>query len=437
MSEPTVGRLRETVTASRAWHGRALALVLPVTTMAPALGVLGTPARVLVAATAGWAVLRAPARLRELQVGLLLGLVLLLSAEALGAPTLGHGLVRLLNWLMFVPLVFLRFDARVARLLGASLLLACWLQVVGVALQATGRLRGTWGGLLVSGSLFDPTNRTLLTRYTGFLGNPNDLGLLLCLGVVVALVGLVTREYGRRSVLLLSGACFTWVLFLTGSRGAIVGLVVGIAVVVVLLRPKHAVAVAVGGVAVGIVPVLTSDAVRRVVDSIGAIVAGRDASASFRSNLWAEQLRVNDRWLLGNGFSGYVEGSPGDGAVTGTVDNAWLKLLLEAGLVGCAVLALLLLAFLVPLLTTRRAATPFASTVAVVVSACLVMVVWRSLSADLLDINPWNAVLWILLGLAGGLARTARTPYHSLDVQGVVVPAQRLSTSLPVGGGIR
>ncbi len=402
---PTVTAQPDSGPRPSVWRDRSLAAVLPVTSVAPALGGLGTPLRVAVAVAVAVVVLREPARPRPLQVGLLTLLVLVLTADAIGAPTAAYGVVRLLNWLMFVPLALLHVDARTVRLLGVSLLVTCWVQMVGVALQLVGAFRGTWGGLVVSGSAADPADRTLLTRYTGFVGNPNDLGLLLGLGLVVCLVGLVTRAYGRRLVHLSSLAAFTWGLFLTGSRGAILGLVVGVLVVVVLLRPRHATRVAVAGVLIGSVPALTSDGVRHVLASIGAIGAGQDASAASRSSLWRDQLRVNDQWLFGNGFGGYVGGPVTAGTTTGTLDNAWLKLLLEAGVVGCALLALLILSFAVPVLRSRRSLGPVPSVTALVVLAALAMLVWRSLSADLLDVNPWNAVLWMLLGLAAAHAR--------------------------------
>ncbi|WP_199424941.1 O-antigen ligase family protein [Actinotalea solisilvae] len=410
---------------------RALFLVLPVTTVAPALGPAGTPLRVLVAVAVAALVLKAPARLRPGTAGVLIVFVLLLMAEALGAPSLEYGMVRLLNWVMFVPLLFVRGDDRTLRVLCASLLVACWIQLAGVALQHTGYIRGTWGGLVVSGSVLDAEGRTLLTRYTGFLGNPNDLGLLLGLGVMVCLIGLVSRVYARRAGIVVSLAAFTWGLFVTGSRGAILGLVVGLVVVVALLRPRHAAAVTVVGALVGVVPVLTSDSVRRVIDSIGSILGGRDASASFRSTLWREQLRVNDAWFFGNGFGGYVAGSPTtSGTTTGTIDNAWLKLLLEAGLAGCVLLAGLVLSVVVPLLRARREGNDVTSVGRVLVTAGLAMVLWRSLSADLLDVNPWNAILWLMLGLGSSLAR----PVDVLRIGTAVgVKHGRVATEVPKG----
>jgi O-antigen ligase len=81
-----------------------------------------------------------------------------------------------------------------------------------------------------------------------------------------------------------------------------------------------------------------------------------------------------------------------------TVDNGWLKLFLEEGLVGLGLFVAVYAAALWRSFSARRTALGLAT------GALLVALGSRALSADVLDINPWNFVLWLLVGLALGTA---------------------------------
>ncbi|WP_127129584.1 O-antigen ligase [Georgenia sp. SYP-B2076] len=394
----------------------AVSLILPVTTLAPAVGPLGTGARLLLAVVVAACVLHRPGRLRIPQALLLLLFVALLLALAVGAPSPAYGAARLVNWVMFVPLVFLGSGRGHLRAVGRSLFLTCWLQVGGVLLQLAGLLGGTWGGLLTSGTTHDPSRHNWLTRYTGFLGNPNDLGLLLSLGAMLCVLAVAmgssrgTLPVGRTFVMLISAGVFVLGVFLSGSRGAILGLVIGVVVSMAFLSGRQRLVVGCfAGAATALV--LTDDgAFRRVVGSVGEIVAGEDSSAASRAAQWLDRLGAGGPWFVGDGFGGYArnavltrDGVGIDTAVhqSATVDNSWLKLYLEGGVLGVTILALLLCALILPVVT-RHVEDRLAAAVVVTSAA---MLVWRSLSVDVLDINPWNAVIWLLAGLAVGLVR--------------------------------
>lgn len=387
-------------------------LILPVTTLAPSFGALGTPARFLLALAAGVVVLHRPARLQVPNAMLFTAFVLILSAQAVGAPYLGYGLTRLANWVMFMPLLFIGGGVERLLIVGRSLFVTCWVQVGGVLLQLTGQLGGTWGGLLTSGSYADPAQRNWLTRFTGFVGNPNDLGLLLSLGVMMCVLSVAMGVLSHKTILLGSAGVFVWVIFLTGSRGAILGLVIGMIVSLAFLSGRQRVLVSTISALAGALILTRSGAFSIVVNSIGEIFAGQDASASFRTSLWHDRLSLDHSWLFGGGFGAYagraITGSGGlgvDQAVqeSTTIDNGWLKLFLEGGGLAVTALALLLLSILASALTkhVRASVNPLATSV---VFTSMTMILWRSLSADLFDINPWNAVIWLNGGLAVGLA---------------------------------
>ena len=316
---------------------------------------------------------------------------------------------------MFASLAFLSWTDARAALLARSLVATCWIQLVGVALQASGRRSGTWGGLLTNGTTSDPEVHNWLTRYTGFLGNPNDLGLLFGLGALLCLVAVAMGVTAHRFLTLVSVGVFLLGVFLTGSRGAILGLVVGLVAASFFIGGRQRLVLGALSVVAAAYFVSRTGAFRLVLDSIWSIFTGQDDSAGLRSGLWAEQLRINDSWWFGNGFGGYlgsgVQAGEGFGVDAGflrsaTIDNGWLKLLLEAGFVGVAIFALLLLSFLSPLLSRQARRRENALSIAVVVT-CAVVILWRSLSADIFDINPWNAVLWLTMGAAARSADLA------------------------------
>jgi hypothetical protein len=391
-------------------------LIIPVTTLAPSFGTAGTTIRFALAAAVAIVVLRRPICLPAAQVVLLTTFVLILIALAAGAPSLGYGVTRLLNWVMFLPLLFIGAAPERLRLIAKSLIFTCCIHMSGVLLQLTGHLGATWGGLLTSGSHYDPSQQNQLTRYTGFLGNPNDLGLLLSLGAMVCVLTVAMAVSTRKTVLLAMAGVFIWGVFLTGSRGAILGLVVGMLASLIFLGMRQRLIVSIVSI-LGVWLLLTQGgAFGLVTDSIGSIVAGQDASASFRSNLWTDRVSANGPWLFGSGFGGYagntLKGTGGlgvDAAVqqSMTIDNGWLKLFLEGGVLAVAVLTLLLISILVPLLAKHIRAGPNALAVGTAF-CCMAMILWRSLSTDLLDINPWNAIIWLSAGIAVDLASSPR-----------------------------
>ena len=293
------------------------------------------------------------------------------------------------------------------------------MQIGGVLLQLTGHRGGTWGGLLTSGSYPDPTQRNWLTRFTGFVGNPNDLGLLLSLGAVMCVLTVAMGVSSRKTILLVSAGVFVWGVFLAGSRGAILGLVIGMVASLIFLSGRQRLIVSTISALAGALLLTRGGAFSIVVDSIGAIFDGQDASAGFRSNLWNDRLSLDNSWLFGDGFGGYASsaitrsgGLGVDQAVqrSMTIDNGWLKLFLEGGGLTVTVLTLLVISILASVLTkhVRASMNPLATSV---VFISMTMILWRSLSADLFDINPWNAVIWLNGGLAVGLA--AQPAKHS------------------------
>jgi uncharacterized membrane protein len=113
--------------------------------------------------------------------------------------------------------------------------------------------------------------------------------------------------------------------------------------------------------------------------------------------------------LFGAGYGGYAESGrlkrfdlanqkARQRALIGvTVDNGWLKLFLEEGLLGLGLFLAIFSAALWRSFSARRGAE---RVLALTTGAVLVALGVRALSADVLDINPWNFLIWLLVGLA-------------------------------------
>jgi O-Antigen ligase len=395
--------------------GWLYAVIIFATCSAPALGAAGLLVRVALASLAAIAFLHNLPREhrgrfpRFVTFGLAL-LVVSLVGSALTAPSYGFGVARLVNWTMFIPLIFLAYYRPDVRGVAFGIVASSVFQMLGVGLQFTGILGGSWGGLIISGSSYNPDTSVWLTRYTGFVLNPNNLALILVLGVVTLATALFAEIPARLKFLCLCLiGLFVFGIVLSGSRGGIVALVLGLLVVFTAVGARGLAFGTFAGVAVAITVQMSSwDGLSRVLGSFVQIIGGTDTSANQRNALWIERLGSVDTssLLLGGGFGGYDPSlfahqsgfniDPGL-ARQATIDNGWIKLLLESGLVGVSGLAIVLL---VAIWTGLFKARSGQRLVGLGAGAALAAMTWRSISVDMLDQNPWNAILFLTAGIA-------------------------------------
>jgi O-antigen ligase len=143
----------------------------------------------------------------------------------------------------------------------------------------------------------------------------------------------------------------------------------------------------------------------RTVGSFIQMGDGRDASVNERTQRWKTALGLRTAPLLGSGYGGYATNAIDGFSVAGrqdayrsaTVDNSWLKLWLEEGIVGVLLLAALLAS---ALRTVWRGARRTRDVTAIAAGGFLIALLVRSTSVDLFDINPWNFAIWLALGIA-------------------------------------
>jgi O-antigen ligase len=336
----------------------------------------------------------------------------------LGSPDASYSVLRLANWLMFVPYAFLAYDERAFRVAAKAAVLSALVVFGGLLLQQAGLIGGAWGGLQIGGSHSAPI---YATRYTSFLLNPNDLALFMFgVAVVAAIVATFgTTHWPSRLLLGLVVLAAGVAVLASNSRGAFLS----VPLVLVYLfaagarRQVTIAIVAVGLAAIFVIPTLpvARSATRGISDSLTAIVTGSDTSARDRQAVWQERLDAAGNPVIGSGYGTYGGASAfTDDALRNrqqllrslTVDNSWLKMLLESGIVGVLLMGAVLVAWIVN--TARAARSPRLKATALSLGALGVLLLFRSFSVDVLDINPWNFFLWLLFGMTASLAALAR-----------------------------
>lgn len=397
------------------------------TTVAPSLGGVGSVIRtalaVLVATVVANLYLRR--RRRHSEIGLpavaLTGLTLLgaaLTISLLGAPSFFYGVTRGINWIMYVPLMFLSFRRPSMSGVAFGIVAASAIQMLGVFLQVVGMMGGTWGGLLTSGTTYNPLTSTWLTRFTGFVLNPNNLALILALGSIVMTATLFGKS-NLRAKFVCVALLFLFVagIVMSGSRGGLIALVLGLAVVSCGSGWRGCLF---GSVALSAAVLTTTHSrwggLTEVMQSLAQIASGTDLSASQRNAVWIERLSsvsATDLYL-GVGFGGYDGALFADqttfnvsvaAARAATVDSAWIKLVLESGMLGAVGIALIYLSALSTVFATR----PGHKLVCLGLTGALLALLWRSLSVDMLDQNPWNAILFLIMGSIFAVRRPSAT----------------------------
>jgi O-antigen ligase len=268
-------------------------------------------------------------------------------------------------------------------------------------------------------------------RVAAFLVNPNMLGAVLAMGVPLPLLFTI-RAHGTRGRLgwgLLSLVLVLALLY-TFSRGAWLGLGVAILAVGVMVDWRAPVALLLCCLlAYGTALVLP----RHVLDpdpgdvgfDLGAATLGRFGALSGGTDLRLRFVQnatpiIADHTLLGAGpgrYGGAVAwrfGTPLSEEYTAgavprdrTVDNFWLHLVVEFGLLGVTLFAAALAAATWQLLRTARRAGGELRVLLASAAAMAVVVAVDSLTEMLLEGNTTSLATWFFLGLGSVLAGAA------------------------------
>jgi O-antigen ligase len=355
-----------------------------------------------------------PRRDRPLSRGGLLVVVFalyqLVAFAAEGASS--YGFLRLINWVMFIPLVFIRFDSKAVKYVFGSVLFAALVLFAGILLQRAHIFGGVWGGEAIG----EHQNLHYTQRYTSFLQNPNDLGLfMLCTGVVAYIYSLQTFAPIRGRI---AGIAFSllaiYSMSLASSRGAFLALPLVLCFLFIMgSRRALLVALALAVIAVGVIgPLIPSvqNSVATTFTSVENVATGNAVSSKARLTVWNQRLSNAGNFVLGTGYGGYAPGAKLNIGRTSerqqlyqqlTVDNGWLKLWLEEGIIGLLIFAGIIIYLLNNSIQLGRNFTsgPI-RLMGLMITGITVAMVFRSFSVDLFDISPWNFFIWLIFGLS-------------------------------------
>lgn len=190
--------------------------------------------------------------------------------------------------------------------------------------------------------------------------NPNDVSLILALGLPIACYFILSPGSGRwRAVHLAAGIVYIplsgFAILVTGSRTALAALLPGLVYLVYrVARRRPGIAVASLGTLVGLAVLaypLAPPRVRLHLAGTGAEIASGDLNE--RAGIWGEALRlIHEHPLLGIGAGAFREAAVGANKVG---HNFALSLLAEVGVVGFTLFAAMLVT---ALLSLRHIAPP-------------------------------------------------------------------------------
>jgi putative inorganic carbon (hco3(-)) transporter len=280
-----------------------------------------------------------------LQTFLLIGFTVAIALSHLAHGWLGGAMH---SWLLFLPAasVYLFIVANVTtarrlRILMAAIVASC----LFIAVEAMFGYYAGFGGntfILLHGVYFHDHFLTQFTqiRGIGFLNDPNDLAQMLILALPLTFVSWQRRRLATNFFLaLVPSALLLWAIYLTHSRGALLGLAV---LTLMAVRKKLPTIVSLILVSVLVMTMLALD-----------FAGGRGISISDgedRLEAWSNGLQMfKSAPVFGIGFGGFTERNN-----YLTAHNSLVLCLAELGLVGSTLWVALLVTTAVGLNNIQR-----------------------------------------------------------------------------------
>ncbi len=325
------------------------------------------------------------------------------------------------TYLQLIALMYVIWDtvdtwARVKWTL-AAYLAGCYVTVVTLVV-----------GYTVTGSAAEMYGRVTVGSF-----QPNDVGLILALGVPVA--AYLTGAFGRGGryrpwnfVCAAYVPCAAFAVLVTGSRAALAAMLPGLVYVAYRLARRR-VAVAVGAMlalatlTAVTLPFVPSRVLMRLGETYGELRAG---NLNGREYLWAEAARL----IREHPFTGVGGGAFHTAAVGANKEahNLVLSLFTEVGVIGLGLFVAMLVTALLPL----RRVTPL-------LRGMWIAVFTAWMSAALLHNWENRKQTWFIIGLAIVCGALAEEESEEKAEEGVGVPGQlgeerpSSSTPTPVG----
>jgi O-antigen ligase len=295
-------------------------------------------------------------------------------------------------------------------------------------------------GILALGQVVLMPDLLGLTTWTGrfgeglrpgslFAAEPNMLGAVLAIALPFATFGVARPELGRkvRWICFVAAVILGVALIFTFSRGTWIALFIGIGIVGVVVERKALIfTTAIAAICLAIALALprgillppgsqwSTDIANATLGRIDAISQGRDLRFKFMEN--ALPILI-DHPVIGSGpgtYGGGVAvhfGSPnysryteGVAPVGQTVDNYWLHVLVEFGVVGALLLVTMLFLAVVEIVRAIRGASGRRRTLLAAVAASTIVLGVASTTEMLLEGNTTSFPLWFFIGVGSVLA---------------------------------
>ena len=305
-----------------------------------------------------------------------------------------------------------------ARLTGV--VVVCFLVVIGAepgprllrrclaAYVLSASVSAVIGTIAAGSSAYLPDFESGVGRATGLAGNANIFGVVTAIGVMFAAgLAVLAERRGPRALATAAVAVQVVGIAYSGSRGALVGVGIGLAVVGVrLVRTGHVrVVVAAGAVAVACLVVTMSGVVR--VPTVDRLLLRTDTTASSLS-VESTDVRIElfNRALDDRGLESLVVGSGLREQPATDVHNGHFEVWLGLGALGVAGWLLVVAVTCVPALRLAWRREPLGEREGLrfAFSAAFIAFVVTALTVN----NVWNRYLWLIVAVVAYLG--ARRP---------------------------
>lgn len=233
-------------------------------------------------------------------------------------------------------------SANVKRCIGVVLFSACTEGVIGVLEWFFGALSTRWQDM----SLFSEING----RIVGTFANPNVLGefFLLTIPFLFAILAIAGSSAKKICVLVLIGITGASLVF-TWSRGAWIGILLGLLVFGILTSQKNFMLFTVLGISL---PLLTSALPVTLLSRFTSITNLSDSSTAYRLNIWKGCLSMAKEYLwcgIGTGIDTFQTVYPHfalEGIDTAPHSHSlYMEILIEHGLLGLLLFLLIIFLF--------------------------------------------------------------------------------------------
>lgn len=331
-------------------------------------------------------------------VGLFIGYQVIMVIPAIAKIGLAPSLTAL--WLnsgyilMYIMMrtVFSRIDVWQVRMWASRMLLLGG----GIALI------GFWQ-FLRSPSVVDSSGlgaQTVVRAYST-MGSPNNLGMYLCILLLISLMwGLYRESFLKLVATLLVVGC----LLLTVSMSSFFGAVLVVGLFMVKRKNWRSLLFTVGLIATSMA--LIDSLVPAVGSRVVASLMGEDQSWLLRVINW-NQLWPTDFWALMYGAGGGVSGmTVSFSGIDLLADNQYLAVILQFGVVGIVIYGTLLAAGgRMALRESLRIWMPYSTKSEIAAGLLVILVaIWGSV-VNILNVFPINAYFWSALAMVASSAR--------------------------------